>query len=232
MTPMKITWGAITLGKGVRRATSFLTGTLRSLPKRSETEYIVHDWILAGFVSCLSGDVDAIVEVGAVPASEPVEPADDALEGEEAVMAGEGDTMETGAVELDDDGVVDVDADAVVLVDDDDPLEDVAGPGLGLSLGTPLANGSRAMRASTTFTGSADGVVVLWSSCGRRRGSGRRRHRRGGAGGRALEQEHGGADDSHDQDRNHHPQLALHQISTQRAHPCPPVVVPAAPASW
>jgi hypothetical protein len=45
---MNITWGAITFGKGVSRATSFFTGTLRSLPKRTETEYIVHDWILAG----------------------------------------------------------------------------------------------------------------------------------------------------------------------------------------
>jgi hypothetical protein len=128
------------------------------LPKRTETEYSVHDWILAGFVACLSGDVEAIVEVGAVPASEPVEPVDDAREGEEAEMAGEGDTIETGAVELDD-------ADAVVLVADDDPLEDVAGAGLGLSLCTPLANGLRAMRASTTFTGSAEGVVAVVVAC-------------------------------------------------------------------
>ena len=42
----------------------------------------------------------------------------------------------------------------------------MAGAGLELSLCTPLANGSRAMRASTTFTGSAEAVVVrrgrLW----------------------------------------------------------------------
>jgi hypothetical protein len=130
------------------------------LPKRTETEYIVHDWTLAGWDSCVSGEVDAIVEVGGVlvvvELPEPVEPADDALEVEEPVLAGEGDTIEAGAVELDDDGV----ADAVALVEDDDPLGGVADAGLGLSFDTPLANGLRAMRASTTFTGSADGVVA------------------------------------------------------------------------
>ena len=98
-----------------------------------------------------------------LPAS--VEPADDALEDDEPEVAGEGDTIETGAVELDDDGVVDVDADAVVLVEEDEPLEDVADAGLELSFGTPLANGSRAMRASTTFTGSAEAVVAVVVVC-------------------------------------------------------------------
>jgi hypothetical protein len=99
-----------------------------------------------------------------VPLPRPVEAGDDALEDDEPVVAGEGDTIETGAVELDD-GVVDVDADAVVLVEDDDPLEDLADAGLELSFATPLANGLRAMRASATFTGSAEAVVALVVVC-------------------------------------------------------------------
>ena len=161
-----------------------------------------------------------------------VEPADDALEDDESVVAGEGDTIETGAVELDDDGVVDVDEDAVVLVDDDDSLEDVAGAGLGLSLCTPLANGLRAMRASTTLTGSAGRTPCVVAVCAVEvvAAARRRRRRRGGAGGCALEQQHGDGDESHDQERDDQPQLALQQISTKRAHPCPPVVVPDVPA--
>jgi hypothetical protein len=120
---------------------------------------------LAGFVSCVSGDADAIVEVGAAPAPEPVEPVDDAPEDDESVVAGDGDTIETGAVELDGDGVVEVDADPVVLLEDDDPLEDAADAGLEVSFGTPVANGLRAMRASTTFTGSAEAVVALVVVC-------------------------------------------------------------------
>jgi hypothetical protein len=115
------------------------------------------------------GEVEAIVEVGVVLAVEllldPVEPVDDVLEDEEPVPAGEGDTIETGVVELADDGAVDVDAEAVLLEDvDDDPLDDVAAVGFELSLGTPLANGSRAIRASTTLAGSLDGagVVDVW----------------------------------------------------------------------
>ncbi|MGH2896212.1 MAG: hypothetical protein ACRDPM_23490 [Solirubrobacteraceae bacterium] len=93
-----------------------------------------------------------------VALSEPLEPADGVLEGDEPVVAGEGDTIETGAVELDDDeGVVDVDEDAVVLV----AADDVDDAGLVLSLGTPLANGSRAMPASTTLTGSVADVVAV-----------------------------------------------------------------------
>lgn len=116
------------------------------------------------------GGVEAIVEVGvALPVElllDPVEPVDDVLEDEEPVLAGAGDTIETGAVELEDDAVVDVDPEAAVLLEDDDdePLDDAAGAGFELSLGTPLANGSRAIRASTTLAGSFDGagVVDVW----------------------------------------------------------------------
>jgi hypothetical protein len=114
------------------------------------------------------GDVEAIVEVGVVlvvaALAEPVEPVEDVLEDDEPLMAGDGDTIDTGAVELDDDEVVDPDEEVLAAVDDDDPADDVAEAGLVLSLGTPLANGLRAMRASTTLAGSLEraGVVDVW----------------------------------------------------------------------
>lgn len=112
----------------------------------------------------MCGDVDAIVEVGATVVAElvlePVEllddvPVDDVPEDEE--VAGDGDTIATGVVEVEDDGV-EVDALAVVLFDeeDDEPFDELDELGLELSFGTPLANGSRAIRASTTLGGSVD----------------------------------------------------------------------------
>lgn len=90
-------------------------------------------------------------------ALEPVEVVEAA--DEEVVVAGDGDTIETGSVELEDDGVV-VEDDVVDVVDAE-LLDELADEGLDLSFGTPLAKGSRAMRASTTLTGSLseDGVV-------------------------------------------------------------------------
>jgi hypothetical protein len=77
-------------------------------------------------------------------------------------VAGEGDTIETGSVEPEDDGVV-VEDDVVELVDAEllDELDELDDEGLDFSFGTALAKGSRAMRASTTLTGSLseDGVV-------------------------------------------------------------------------
>jgi hypothetical protein len=50
----------------------------------------------------------------------------------------------------------------VVAVDEeDDELLDVEDAGLELSFVTPLANGSRAIRASTTLTGSLEAVVAV-----------------------------------------------------------------------
>jgi hypothetical protein len=106
----------------------------------------------------VSGRVDAIVEVGRVLAADPLAPVDVA---DEALEAGAGETIDTGVVELEGDEVVDAGVDASAAGEDDDLAE----AGLELSLGTPLANGSRAMRASTTLTGSSAGawvVVVVW----------------------------------------------------------------------
>lgn len=113
------------------------------------------------------GDVEAIVEVGVVlvvaALPEPVEPVEEVLDDDELVVAGEGDTIEAGVVELDEDGVVEADDDVPAPVADA-PADDVDEAGPELSLDTPLANGSRAMRASTTFTGSLEGarVVDVW----------------------------------------------------------------------
>ncbi len=108
--------------------------------------------------------MDAIVDVGAVlvvvALPELAEPAD-VLEDDEPVAAGDGETMDTGAVELDDGVVVDPAEDALAAVDDDDAADDLFEAGLGLSFATPLANGSRAIRASTTLTGSGVGVVAV-----------------------------------------------------------------------
>jgi hypothetical protein len=114
----------------------------------------------------MGGDVEAIVEVGAVatvvPLPEPVEAADVPGDDDPPVAAeGDGNTIDTGAVELDDDDVVDPAAGDFAAVDDGDPADGLAEAGLELSLGTPLANGLRAIRASTTLTGSAGGVVAL-----------------------------------------------------------------------
>ena len=84
------------------------------------------------------------------------------LEEPELVAIGVGETIDGGEVEPDDDGVVVLVA--VVAVeeeDEDEELLDFVDAGLELSFGTPLANGSRAIRASTTLTGSAEAVVAV-----------------------------------------------------------------------
>lgn len=89
-----------------------------------------------------------------VPLSEPVDPAEGVLEDDDPPAAGEGVTI---------DGVVEV-VDVVVAGEDVLELADAAGlveAGLDLSFGTPLANGSRAILASTTLTGSVEAVVVV-----------------------------------------------------------------------
>lgn len=125
------------------------------------------------------GDVEAIVEVGGVPAAEPpplalVEAVEDALEIGEP-LAGDGDTIDAGAVVLDEDEAVD-DEDVLASADDDGRVDEV---GLELSLCTPLANGSRAIRASSTLTGTLAGAcaVVVWLDAGLAAG---------GAGGNAV----------------------------------------------
>jgi hypothetical protein len=91
---------------------------------------------LAGFVSCVLGDVEAIVEVGAelvvAPLLVSVGPVEDALEDDEP-PAGDGDTIDTGALELDEEGVADPDEEALDVLDDDDPGDEVAGAGVELS---------------------------------------------------------------------------------------------------
>jgi hypothetical protein len=83
----------------------------------------------------------------------------EAVEDGEVVVAGEGDTIETGSVEPAEDGVVVVDD--VVEVVGAALVDELGDEGLDFSFGTPLAKGSRAMRASTTLTGSVseEGVV-------------------------------------------------------------------------
>jgi hypothetical protein len=109
------------------------------------------------------GGTDAVVEVGVLGLVAAVDAAgvEEFVE-EEVVVAGAGETIATVDVELDDDPDEDGGDPAAVEADDDAGLEDA---GLELNLGTPLANGSRAIRARTTFTGSADeGVVaVVWA---------------------------------------------------------------------
>jgi hypothetical protein len=126
------------------------------LPKRTSTEYVVHVCTVTGAVDCLLGEADAIVDVGVVrvidaPARpDDVEPVDgledvDPLGAVEPFEAGAGDTMAT--VEVDGgDVVADVD-----VVEDDEPDDEDEDAGVELSLGTALANGLRAMRASSTL---------------------------------------------------------------------------------
>jgi hypothetical protein len=96
-----------------------------------------------------------LVGVVAVVDAVDVVAGDELLE-EELLVSGDGETIATVDVELDEE-VAEVEADAVVVED--------AGffwvAGLELSFGTPPANGSRTMRASTTLTGSAAGVVAV-----------------------------------------------------------------------
>jgi hypothetical protein len=109
---------------------------------------------LVGVVLCVLGGADAIVEVGPVLVVVPLPAApepDDVLDDDDPV-AGEGDTIDAVDGEPDE-GVVVVETDVVVV--DDACVWDA---GLELSFGTPLAKGSRAIRASTTFAGSADRV--------------------------------------------------------------------------
>ena len=84
----------------------------------------------------------------------PVELPEDAelLEAVELVEAGEGDTID-GVVVLED----------VVAVEGAVGDELVAAVGFGLSLGTPLANGLRAIRASSTLAGTVElSGVAVW----------------------------------------------------------------------
>jgi hypothetical protein len=126
------------------------------LPKRTSTEYIVHVCTLAGWADCVAGAVEAIVDVGALPAvgvlavPDELDPVEglvdvDPLEDVVPLEDGAGDTIAT--VEVDGDDVVAV-VEVVEVVEDDDG---VAGAGLVFSFGTALANGLRAMRASTTL---------------------------------------------------------------------------------
>jgi hypothetical protein len=80
---------------------------------------------------------------------------------EEPLEAGAGETIATVDVELDDDPDEDGVEAAVVDAGEDAVLD----AGLELSLGTPLANGLRAILASTTLTGSADAVVLVVVVC-------------------------------------------------------------------
>lgn len=81
------------------------------------------------------------------------------LEEPEVVAIGVGETIDGVEVAPDDDGVV-VLAAVVAVEEDDEELLEVVGAGLELSFATPLANGSRAIRASTTLTGSAEAAVA------------------------------------------------------------------------
>jgi hypothetical protein len=109
---------------------------------------------LTGFAAWVLGEVEAIVDVGVlvlggvavllevvdvVEAVEELEPC-------EVLVSGEGDTIDTVEV-----GAVVVEDEVVVVEEDPDD----GGAGLDLSWGTALAKGLRAMRASTTFVGSA-----------------------------------------------------------------------------
>lgn len=97
-----------------------------------------------------------MVEVGVPPVVPVPEPElvegvlDDVLEDDDPPVVGEGETID-GVVVLED----------VVVVVPDEPADDALaeGAGLLLSFGTPLAKGSRAIRASTTLAGSVDDVV-------------------------------------------------------------------------
>ncbi len=87
----------------------------------------------------------------------------EALEDEELAVVGDGETID--GVKLDAAELAALEAAAAGLdvdADEDEPLD--GGAGLVLSLGTPPANGSRAIRASTTLAGSVEGacVVVVW----------------------------------------------------------------------
>ena len=123
------------------------------------------------------GGAEAIVEVGVLLAGVlvlgPVELPEDAelLEAVELVEAGEGDTID-GVVVLED----------VVAVEGAVGDELVAAVGFGLSLGTPLANGLRAIRASSTLagTGTVGRRRLATDRGGGRRRRCRRRHRHGG----------------------------------------------------
>jgi hypothetical protein len=109
------------------------------------------------------GGTDAIVEVGVVGVVVGVEAGgvEELLE-DEPLVAGAGETIATVDVEPDDEPDGDDVAAAVVDVDEDAVLADA---GLELSLGTALANGSRAILASTTLTGSGDAVVLVVVVC-------------------------------------------------------------------
>ncbi|MGZ4170410.1 MAG: hypothetical protein ACXVRN_03505 [Solirubrobacteraceae bacterium] len=135
------------------------------MPKRTDTEYVVHDFTGAGFAAWVLGDVEAIVDVGVVlvgvvaglAAVDVCDVVEDWLVG----VLGAGDTIATVEVALDEDGVA---LDALVVDDvDDEPDDDDAG--LELSFGTALANGLRAMRASTILAGSLESTFFVVEAC-------------------------------------------------------------------
>ena len=136
------------------------SGTLRSLPKRTVTEYVFQDWTLTGFAAWVLGGTDAIVEVGVALVVEvvPAVPAPpDTVELPVALpVVGAGDTIET-VLEPD----VALPVDAEVEAPEDAPVAAAVEPGFVLSFGTLAANGSRAIRASTTLDGASDGCVVV-----------------------------------------------------------------------
>jgi hypothetical protein len=109
--------------------------------------------------------VDVGVVLVGVPVPAPVDPAEDVPEDDDPPVAGEGVTID-GVVAL-----VDV---VEVVLELEDVLAPVAGAGfaeagLELSLGTAPANGSRAILANTTLTGSVEdvvAVVVVWALAG------------------------------------------------------------------
>jgi hypothetical protein len=117
-------------------------------------------------VAWVPGEVEAIVDVGAadevdvlgaVAVVDGVEPLELVPDDEGPPVSGEGETIATVDAEVEGDAVAEVAEDPVAL-DDEDCFWDT---GLELSFGTPLANGSRAIRARTTLTGSAEGVGAV-----------------------------------------------------------------------
>jgi hypothetical protein len=98
------------------------------------------------------------VVLDVVEALDEVEPPEEP-EDEGVLATGVGETID-GVDEPADDGVVVLVA-VVAVEEDGEELLGLEDAGLELSFGTPLANGSRAIRASTTLTGSAEAVVAV-----------------------------------------------------------------------
>jgi hypothetical protein len=100
---------------------------------------------VAGFAAGVVGVVDTVVGVGAV-----VEVVLGVVGVGVGVVAGEGEGEGDTIVA----GVVVVDEDVVVVADEPAAEAVFAGDGLEVSLGIPLANGSRGMLARSTLTGT------------------------------------------------------------------------------